>query len=203
VPYGTREWGPILTKIRAIKPAWIHLEIVSSPDLITFFHQFMKAPTHSLINFGYGLTLPDFLPNLGQEANGLIGQTITIPDPAPTPESEAWVKEFQNRYNAPPAAGSFAVYTGVMIWAEAVKKVGKVDDYAAINDYVANHKFRTLEGREVWFDKDHKIPNTVWPVNWVQIQDGKMRTLFLTGKELKEMVPYKDFKFQTPPWIKK
>ncbi len=202
VPYGTREWGPILTKIRAIKPAWIHLEIVSSPDLITFFRQFLKSPTNSLLHFGYGGTLPDFLPNLGQEGNGILVQTITIPEPAPTPESAAWVKNFKDKYDAPPAAGSFAVYTGVMIWAEAVKKIGKVDDYAAINSYIAKNKFRTLEGRDVWFDDDHKISNTVWPVNWLQIQDGKMVTLFLTGKELKETIPYMDFKFQKPPWIK-
>ena len=49
VPYGTREWGPILTKIRAIKPAWIYVEIVSAPEVITFFRQFMKARTNSLI----------------------------------------------------------------------------------------------------------------------------------------------------------
>jgi branched-chain amino acid transport system substrate-binding protein len=203
VPYGTREWGPILTKIRAIKPAWIWLEIVSSPDLITFYRQFLKAPTNSLLFFGYGMTLPDFLPNLGQEGNGIMGETITIPEPAPTPESAAWVKSFTDRYDAPPAAGSFAVYTGVMIWAEAVKKIGKVDDYKAINNYLAKTKFRTLEGRDVWFDEDHKISNTVWPPNWMQIQDGKMVTLALTGNDLKVTVPYKDFKFQTPPWIKK
>jgi len=202
VPYGTREWGPILTKIRAIQPAFIHLEIVSSPDLITFFRQFLKDPTPSIVSFGYGGTLPDFLPNLGQEANGLIMESIMIPEPAPTPESAAWVERFRQRYEAEPAAGSFAVYTGVMIWAEAVRQVGKIDDYKAINKYLDEHKFKTLEGRYVWFDDDHKIPNTVWPVNWIQIQNGKMVTLFLTGDTLDELRPYMDFKFQTPPWIK-
>jgi len=83
-----------------------------------------------------------------------------------------------------------------------VRQVGKIDDYEAINKYLDEHKFKTLEGRYVWFDDDHKIPNTVWPVNWIQIQNGKMVTLFLTGDTLDELTPYMDFKFQTPPWIK-
>ena len=203
VPYGTREWGPILTKIKGIKPAWIHLEIVSSPDLITFFRQFLKAPTNSLIQFGYGLTLPDFLPNLGQEANGLLGETIMIPEPAPTPESADWIKRFKEKYNASPAAGSFAVYTGVMMWVEAVEKVGKADDYSAVNKYLANNKFKTLEGRYVWFDEDHKMPMTIWPGNWLQVQDGKMVTLSLSSQEPGNPTPYMDFKFQVPRWIKK
>ena len=86
----------------------------------------MKEPTNSLINFGYGLTLPDFISNLGAEGNGLIGETITIPDPAPTPQAAAWVKKFRELYDAAPAAGSFAVYTGVKMWAAAVKAVGSV-----------------------------------------------------------------------------
>jgi len=197
VPYGTREWGPILTKIRAAKPAWIHLEIVSSPDLITFFRQFMKEPTNSLINFGYGLTLPDFISNLGAEGNGLIGETITIPDPAPTPQAAAWVRKFRELYDAAPAAGSFAVYTGVKMWAAAVKAVGSVDDYDAVNQYLASHKYKTLEDREIYFNKDHYIPISVWPTNHIQIQDGKLETIYLNSGN-----PYMDHKFETPPWIK-
>jgi branched-chain amino acid transport system substrate-binding protein len=202
VPYGTREWGPILTKIRTINPAWIHVEVALAPDLITFHQQFMKSPTKSLIHFGYGLTLPDFLPNLGKAANGLLGYGVMIPDPPMTPESAAWVKRFSDTYGAPPVAASFPVYTGVMMWAEAVKAVGDEKKYTAINQYVAGNKFKTLEGRNVWFDKDHKIPISIWPANWVQIQDGKMVTLFFSSADSKNQVPYKEFKFQAPPWVK-
>ncbi len=59
VPYGTTEWGALLTKIRALDPAIIGVEIISIPELVTFFRQFMEEPTNSLIylNYGGGCTL--------------------------------------------------------------------------------------------------------------------------------------------------
>lgn len=202
VPYGTMEWGPVLTKIKKINPAWIKLEIVSAPDLIAFLDQFKRSPTNSLIHFGYGASLPDFYSNIGQEANGVFGNTITIPEPFPTTEAEAWVKKFTVKYGTPPGGTSFLVYTGVYMWAEAVKNTGKVDDYDAINAYLAANEFKTLEGRSVRFDKDHKIPLTTWPGNTFQVQGGKMVTLFLSGTDQTKPVMYKNNKFQIPSWIK-
>ena len=203
VPYGTREWGPILTKIRSINPAWIHVEIANPPDLITFYHQFMEKPTDSLINFGYGLSLPDFLPNMKGQGDGLLGETIAVPNPPPTKEAADWVQRFNDKFNEPPSAISFPVYTAVYIWAEAVKSVGNVDDYDSINKYLAENKFKTLEGREVWFNEDHSIPTTIWPANHIQIQNGKLETIYLSGTDSsKPVVPYLDKKFMEPVWIK-
>lgn len=42
VPYGTNEWGVILSQIRRIKPALIHMEIPSGQENITFIQQFLK-----------------------------------------------------------------------------------------------------------------------------------------------------------------
>jgi len=39
VPYGTNEWGVILSQIRRIKPALIHMEIPSGQENITCHHQ--------------------------------------------------------------------------------------------------------------------------------------------------------------------
>ncbi|MCF8070091.1 MAG: ABC transporter substrate-binding protein [Desulfobacterales bacterium] len=197
VPYGTREWGPILTKIREEQPAIIYVEIVYSPDLITFFRQFLEDPTNSLINLGYGLTLPDFLSNIGSEGDGLMGETTGLPGPiAPTPESKVWVEKFKATYNIDPAAGSFAVYNGVMIWAESVKAVGDVKNYKAINAYIAENEFKNIGGKMVKFDEDHKITTASWPLSHIQIQDGELITIYFGSEK------YLDYKFQTPSWMK-
>ena len=198
VPYGTREWRPILTKIRKAKPAIIYVEIVSSPDLVTFFNQFKKNPTPSLIHLGYGVSLPDFLPNIGKGGNGVMGLTTGLPGPAaPTPTSQAWVDRFTKKYGSEPGAGSFAVYSGVMMWAQAVKAVGDVKDYNAINAYLAENKFTSLTGRKVWFDKDHKISTlSCWPLSHLQIQDGRLITVY-HGQD-----KYLDYEFMTPEWMK-
>ena len=157
----------------------------------------MEAPTSSLINLGYGATLPDFITNLGAEGNGIIGENSALPGPvAPTPESNAWVEKFRSAYKAEPAAGSFLVYTGVVIWAEAVKAVGDVKNYKAINAYIAEHKFKSIGGAMMEFDQDHKINIKSWPVSYVQIQDGKQVTIYWG------LDKYLDYKFQTPSWMK-
>ena len=54
VPYGTNEWGAILTRIRRIDPALIHIEIPSAQEIITFFRQFIKKPTNSILSLRLG-----------------------------------------------------------------------------------------------------------------------------------------------------
>ncbi|MCF8068378.1 MAG: ABC transporter substrate-binding protein [Desulfobacterales bacterium] len=197
VPYGTREWGSILTKVREAQPAIIYVEIVYSPDLITFFRQFMEQPTKSLINLGYGLSLPDFITNIGAEGDGLMGETTGLPGPiAPTPESKAWVDKFKATYNIDPAAGSFAVYSGVMMWAEAVKMAGDVKDYKNINANLAGKEFKSIGGKMLKFNEDNLVTTQTWPLSHLQIQNGELVTIY-HGPE-----KYLDYKFQTPSWMK-
>jgi branched-chain amino acid transport system substrate-binding protein len=200
VPYGTREWGPILTQIKSLNPAMIYYEDVSPPDAITFFRQFMKAPTNSLINFGFSIIPSGFMETMGKEADGLMGfeMTAVYLPVAPTPEANAWLKEFTEKMKLAPRHPSSASYVGIMIWAEAVKAVGDPKNYRAINEYIANHSFKTFLGNSVKFSEDHIITNESWPLSNIQIQNGVRTTIYT-----KPGVKYLDYKFQTPPWIKK
>jgi branched-chain amino acid transport system substrate-binding protein len=199
VPYGTREWGPILTKIKAIKPAWMQVEVPSPPDVITFIEQFKKAPTNSLINVGYTMYQRGFIENLGDKGNGIMGENIGLGYPVgPTPESNAWMQKYTDTYEMIPQASAFIVYTTAMIWADAVKKVGDVENYKAIAEHVAKTPYKSLDGYTLWFDDDHKIPLESWPVNHTQIQDGQFVVAY-TGPGKK----YLNYEFQVPPWIKK
>ena len=198
VPYGTREWGAILTKIRAAEPAWIEVEIISPPDVITFYRQFMEEPTNSLINFGYSMVPPEFIQIMGEEADGIIGATINggMPLPVPPPEAQGWLDRFTFKYGNPPQAGSPNVYCGVMIWAEAVEAVGDVTAYDAITEYIGTHSFEPIPGLGIYdFDGEHKLPiSGNSPVPHFQIQGGQLTTIWYGG-------PYLDYDFQLPPWI--
>jgi branched-chain amino acid transport system substrate-binding protein len=159
----------------------------------------MKAPTNSLINFGYSLVPPEFIDTMGKEANGIMGESITaMPGPkGPTPEANAWLETFREKFGADPQAGSYAVYVGVKIWAEAVEKVGDVKNYRAINQKIATTSFKTITGRMISFDQDHKIPISTWPLTHLQVQDGRLVTIYTRPGE-----KYLDYEFQIPPWIK-
>ncbi len=200
IPYGTREWGPILIKIRSLNPALIQFEDASPPDAITFFRQFMKAPSNSLINFGYSIMPPGFMETLGTEADGLLGFEMTaVYQPVePTPEANAWLKEFKAKKKRVPSHSSSASYTGIMIWAEAVKAVGDVTNYRAINEYVGNNSFKSLIGPAIKFSEDHVITIDAWPQSHAQVQNGVRTTIYT-----KPGVKYLDYEFQIPPWLKK
>lgn len=198
VPYGVRDWRPILTKVRENKPALLHMEVLSTPDMITFFRQFMEQPTNTLLNFGYGGAYIDFVENMGETIDGLLGMSAGLPMPlAPTPAANEWLQRYKNEFESDPSTGTVTVYTGVMFWAEAVKSVGDVDDFAKINQYIAENSFETIAGGHWKFNEDHVIPfSQDNPCIQFQIQNGKRVTIYTAPG-----VPYMNYEFQKPRWI--
>ena len=200
IPYGTREYGPILIKMRSLDPGLIHYEDASPPDAITFFRQFMRQPSNSIVNLGYSILPPGFMEEMGKEADGLLGfqMTAVYTPVGPTPESNAWMKEFSEKKKRISSHSSSASYNGIMIWAEAVKAVGDVTKYRAINEYIGNNSFMSLIGKKIKFSEDHVITNEEWPQSHLQVQNGVRTTIYT-----KPGVKYQDNEFQIPPWLKK
>ncbi len=200
VPYGTNQWGPLLTQIRRIKPAIIHVEIVSAQEVITFFRQFMKRPTSSILSYGYSLVPREVVETMGKEADGLLGEVPTaMPTPeAPTPEAQAWLDKFETIWGHLPQAGSWAAYSGVKAWAAAVAAVGDEKNHDAVSDYIATNGYKGETGWWKW-DEDHVMrAGGDVPIAHYQVQDGEMVAIF-TDPPTK---PYKDYQFQVPRWIK-
>jgi ABC-type branched-subunit amino acid transport system substrate-binding protein len=201
VPYGTNEWGAILTRIRRIDPALIHIEIPSAQENITFFRQFIKKPTNSILSLGWGITPREVVENLGDGADGIVGEMPTgLPGPvAPNAAGQAWIDKFVKLYNHQIPAGSWATYTGVMAWANAVKAVGDAYDFKAVNAYLRENGYQGHQGLIKW-DQDNVLrAQEAAPVVHYQVQGGELKTIF-TDPPTK---PYKDSQFIVPRWIKK
>ena len=200
VPYGTNQWGPLLTQIRRIKPAIIHVEIVSAQEVITFFRQFMQRPTSSILSYGYSLVPREVVETMGTEADGLLGEVPTaMPTPeAPTPEAQAWLDKFETIWGHLPQAGSWAAYSGVRAWAAAVKAVGDEKNHDAVSDHIATNGYKGETGWWKW-DEDHVMrAGGDVPIAHFQVQNGEMVAIF-TDPPTK---PYKKYQFQVPRWIK-
>ena len=200
VPYGTREWGPILTRIRKIKPAVIHVEIVSAQEVITFFRQFMEAPTKSILSYGYSIVPREVVQTMGKEADGIIGEVPTaMPTPkAPTPEAQAWVEKFVEIWKHQPQAGSWAAYSGVKAWAAAVVAVGDEKKHKEVCEHIAAKGYKGETGWWKW-DKDHVMRGGGdVPFGHYQVQGGELVTIFTDPPTKK----YMDFEFQVPRWCK-
>ncbi len=200
VPYGTNQWGPLLTQIRRIKPAIIHVEIVSAQEVITFFRQFIQRPTNSILSYGYSLVPREVVETMGTEADGLLGEVPTaMPTPeAPTPEAQAWLDKFETIWGHLPQAGSWAAYSGVKAWATAVEAVGDEKNHDAVSDYIATNGYKGETGWWKW-DENHVMrAGGDVPIAHFQVQDGEMVAIF-TDPPTK---PYKNYQFQVPRWIK-
>lgn len=200
VPYGTNEWGAILTRIRRINPALIHIEIPSAQENITFFRQFIKKPTNSIVSLGWGITPREVVENLGESADGIVGEMPTgLPGPkAPNAVGQVWIDKFVGLYRHQIPAGSWATYTGVMAWANAVKAVGDAYDFKAVNAYLKEHGYEGHQGLIKW-DKDNVLrAQEAAPVVHYQVQ-GKELVAIYTDPPTK---PYGDAKFIIPRWIK-
>lgn len=200
VPYGTREWGPIMARIRRIKPAIIHVEIISAGEVISFFREFMKAPTKSILSYGYSIVPRDVLKTMGREADGILGMVPTaMPTPiAPTPAAQAWVKRFTEKWHHPPQAGSWAAYGGVKAWAAAVTRVGDETNHAAIVKALETHGYMGETGLWRW-DASHVMRGGgAVPFGHFQVQKGELVTIFTDPPTR----PYKAFAFKVPRWCR-
>lgn len=200
VPYGTTEWGVILSQIRRIKPALIHFEIASGQENISFFQQFIKRPTNSIVSLGWGITPREVINVLGTQADGLIGEMPAgLPGPkAPNAAGQAWLDKWKKLYDYQVPAGAWITYTAVKAWANAVEKVGDAYDFKAVNAYLKEHGYDGIQGKMMW-DKDNVLRlQKGSPVVHYQVQGGELQAIYTDP----DMTPYPGSKFIKPGWIK-
>jgi ABC-type branched-subunit amino acid transport system substrate-binding protein len=200
VPYGTNEWGPILTKVRRIKPAVIHFEIAASQEPITFVRQFLKRPTNTIISLGWSITPLEVVETLGKKADGVMGDMpagMPVPQ-APTAEAQAWLDKYEKRYKHDLGVGSFVTYTSFMAWAEAAKASGDAYNFKAVNKHLSSVAYKGLMGDIKWGEDNTLHPQPGAPMVHYQVQNGELVTLYTDPP----VTPYKDNKFIKPSWIK-
>ena len=200
VPYGTNEWGPILSKIRRIKPAVIHFEIAASQEPITFVRQFLKQPTNTIISLGWSITPREVVGTLGKKADGVLGQMPAgVPTPvAPTAEAQAWLEKYEKHYKHSLGVGSYITYTSFMAWAEAAKVTGDPYDFKAVNKHLKEVPYKGLMGDIKWGENNTLHAQTGAPIVPYQVQNGELVALFADPP----LTPYKDSKVIKPVWIK-
>ncbi len=204
VPYGTTEWGAVLTEIRALDPAIISFEVISIPDVTTFVRQFMEEPTNTLVFLNWAGVLREFEEIMGEEGNGLtmLGIANVGLPVAQNEKAQELLDNFKLTYGYPPTAGATAVYDGVHIWADAVRAVGDVNDYHAICQWIGEGRGEFASGKGTWyFDEDQKHPLTPDTAGQlVQIQGGKFTTIYLWTDKYVDYLGTA-YEFQVPPWI--
>jgi branched-chain amino acid transport system substrate-binding protein len=194
-PYGTTEWGPILTKIRAANPSIIAISDLTPADEKTFLDQFATQPTQSLIDAGYAMSIQGFPQLVGANGTGVFGDaTNSI---LPNAAGNDFKTRFAAKFGHPPGLSIVGtVYDGLMLWAKAAAKAGNPDNYNAVAQAMHSLNYVGLNGNYT-FDQWNNVPATDQglPMFYFQIQNGKLVLLDVGTKAYGTAI--------LPPWIKK
>jgi ABC-type branched-subunit amino acid transport system substrate-binding protein len=194
-PYATTEWNSVLMKVRAAKPAIICVESLYMDDSVTFFRQFLKQPTNSLLYFGYAVGVPGYPELVGKEGDGLLGMGgVSF---MRNVEGRAWADRFQKRYGyEPPRTLSSQVYDGIKMWAEAVKAVGNEKDYRAVCKYIEDNPYHGISGIYKYEAGHSLAEGPDFPMPFIQIQKGTIKDVFW------HQTKNPDVDYMKPKWMK-
>lgn len=195
VEYGTREWKPILTKLKSQNPSVIFIEILDPMDLVTFMRDFLQEPTNSLVSVCYSVGVAELVNLGGEDVNWVTG--FHMPSPIASGEKGAeWEDKFESQFGWPPPGGvpPLINYDTIYLWADAVERVGDPKDYRAVVQTMIDHPYTGIAGEyKINADSLMVKPGPNFPGAYpAQIQDGKV----ILWEELDD----KDFIL--PEWIK-
>jgi branched-chain amino acid transport system substrate-binding protein len=199
VPFGqVNDWRAILAKVRKDPP-----DVVINTDYLpaneaTFLQQFIEAPTNSLLFLQYAPSVPEFVKLTADKSTGVLYNLLAGPILSPKNDlAKAISDKFKAKFGVEPGSAGFSLYEEVMIYADALKKVGKPDDHTAIGKALGATDKHTALGTIAFDPATHlaKQGDDFVPLQFYQLWKGDRVMLspqqFATGS------------FQLPPWIKK
>lgn len=196
VPYGTTDWGPILTKIRKSKPAAICISILGVSDISSFVKQFMENPTPSLLDISYMVVFKEVQDAVGEGLKGVMGYVTSYV--MPTKEGQEWKARFKKKFDMDvPLTTPPSTYDAAMLWAKAVKAVGDPTKYDEINAFIKAHPYEGLLGVYDFNNSGQGVnPSKDFPIAYAQYGGGGKLAFF--GVDEFKLPPHID-----PPWPKK
>lgn len=195
VTYENLEFTGIVSRLRELNPAYVHIEALDPAVTTSFVNQFRSNPPESSwLSVGYMGATPGIDAIVAEGiADGVFAFTLNAHfDDA---DGNAFAARWQEAYGAQPALSlAAAIYDMVNLWAEAASAAGDPSDSAAVADAIRGLNYAGLTGRFV-FNERNFIDNgdETQPAQLIQIQDGE-RVRVVIGTETVAPV-------QMPDWL--
>lgn len=198
VPMGeVLDWRTIIAKIRRDPP-----DLVVNTDYLVaneaaFLEQFLEDPTPSYLFMQYGPSVPEFVELTKEKSTGvlynLLGGMVQSPKNQLATDFQA---KFNKEYGVETGTYGYTVYTSVMMYADALKKVGDPADTLAIGKALGESSTVAAIGKIEFDPATHlaKQGDDYLPIQFYQIWDGE-RVLIHPAK-------YATGEIQPAPWIK-
>ncbi|WP_245570215.1 ABC transporter substrate-binding protein [Bradyrhizobium ottawaense] len=197
LPFGEIDnWRTFLAKVRQDNPAVIMNTDYQAGNAAKFLTQFLEQPTNSLVFIQYAPSVPEFLKLTGKQATGIIynfiGSLLNTPK---NPRAGEVIKKYKDKYGNEPGSVGPGLYEQVMIYAEALAKVGDPTKRLAIGKAIGETHRQTAGGMLSFDPKTHLAVqgDNGFPIQFFQIWDGKR--ILLSPKQ------YAEGEFRMPPWM--
>jgi len=198
LPFGEiNDWRAFLAKVRQDPPALLINTDYLSANAATFMTQFMENPTDSLVFIQYAPSVPEFLKLTKDKSSGIVYNMLGGMLPRETNKrADEIVKKYEDAYHTEPGSAAVMLYEQVMIYADALKKVGDPSKHDEIGEAIGKTDKMTAVGRVAFDPATHLTvqDNDHVPIQFYQIQHGK-RVMFYPPQ-------YKTGDFVQPSWMK-
>ena len=198
LPFGEiNDWRGFLGKVREAEPAVIINTDYVSSNAALFVSQFNENPTDSLVFIQYAPSVPEFIELTKEQSSGivynLLGGILDVPS---NPRAAEVVGKYKAAFGNEPGSYGASLYEQVMIYANALEKVGDPADRVAIGEAIGASDTETAMGRVTFDPATHLAvqSNEGVPLQFYQIQDGE-RVLFYRPV-------YASGDFVEPAWMK-
>ena len=195
VPYETKQWSGIVSKLRDADPSLIYFEVLDPAALNTFIDQFQtNPPRNALLYAGYTVSVPAFGEIVRRgKADGVLGMTLSAH--RPNARGEAFKAAWEQKYGeAPPFSIAAQIYDELMMWVASVQQAGSVKDFDAIRKGLLGTSYEGITGTFRFNDEHfvHATDDTV-PAHLLQVQNSEIKQLMIGTKV--------ETDFVAPPWM--
>jgi len=199
VPFGeVNDWRTIISKIRENPP-----DLVINADYLpnnsaTFLKQFLEQPTDSVVFLQYAPSVPEFVTLTGDKSTGVLYDLLGgIIDSPKVPRAQDLMAKFKKVYGVESGPYGIGLYEMMMIYFDAVKKVGDPTKHEAVAAAIGATDKMAAEGRIQFDPKTHLAmqDDAHIPILFFQISQGK--------RVLISPPDYANGSFQLPPWMQK
>lgn len=139
---GTKDWSPVIQKLKASKPGVIMVDHWIGAELASFSQQFAKDPVPgALVYLQYGPSQPEYLQIAGADAEGYVWGTV-IGTGNTSPEDKAFRQAYQAKFAVDDKTMGMVYpawcYDMVNVLANAWKSVDPTD-FKAVNEYIKSN----------------------------------------------------------------
>ncbi|WP_217437488.1 urea ABC transporter substrate-binding protein [Paenibacillus sp. JMULE4] len=164
IPLSVSQFSSTISKIQQAKPDVLVTLLVGVPQS-SFYEQWSKSgikglPMATTVNMAQAYEHKRFKP----PALANMYVTATFMEELETPEAKAFVKKWREKFPDEPYIGmeAEAQYTGVYLWAEAVKKAGTVEKEAVIKALESGISVDSPSGKTTIDPKTHHAIKNVY-----------------------------------------